>query len=142
MKTTQSGFSLIEIMIVVTIIGILAAVVVLNISDAPGEAAMARAKQDIRTLESALEMYKLHNFRYPTTEQGLEALVNRPNSPPEPRNYKSGGYIKSLPKDPWGGEYQYLSPGQRGEFDLWSYGRDGQLGGDGVDADLGNWARE
>lgn len=141
MKQHQSGFSLIEIMIVVTIIGILATVVVLNVRGAPDEAAIARAKQDVRTLESALEMYRLHNFRYPTTEQGLEALVSRPGGQPEPRNYQPGGYIKGLPKDPWGGEYQYLSPGQHGEYDLWTYGRDGQLGGEGSDADIGSWMR-
>ena len=134
---SQAGFSLIEIMVVVVIIGILATVVALNVGGAPDEARRVKAQQDIKTLESALEMYKLHNFDYPSTDQGLEALVN---PPADANNWQAGGYVKGgLPEDPWGNPYQYLKPGVHGEYDLWTYGRDGQLGGDGPDADVGNW---
>ena len=134
---SQAGFSLIEIMVVVVIIGILATVVALNVGGAPDEARRVKAQQDIKTLESALEMYKLHNFDYPSTDQGLEALVN---PPADAANWQSGGYVKGgLPEDPWGNPYQYLKPGVHGEYDLWTYGRDGQLGGDGPDSDVGNW---
>ena len=137
----QQGFSIIEILIAVTIMGILATVVILNIGGAPDEARSAKAKQDIKTLESALEIYKLNNFSYPSTDQGLEALVSRPSGQPAAPNWKPGGYIKQLPKDPWGNEYQYLNPGSRGEYDLWTYGADGQSGGEGTAADIGNWSR-
>lgn len=134
----QAGFSLIEVMVVVVIIGILATVVVLNVSGTPDEARRVKAQQDIKALEAALEMYKLHNFDYPSTDQGLQALVS---PPADAANWQSGGYLKGgLPKDPWGREYQYLRPGVHGEYDLWTYGRDGQLGGDGPDSDLGNWS--
>ncbi|WP_028079516.1 type II secretion system major pseudopilin GspG [Solimonas soli] len=135
----QSGFTLIEIMVVVVILGILAAVVVPRIMDRPDEARVVKAKQDIRMIESALNLYKLDNFNYPSTQQGLDALVNKPGGDPEPKNYKVGGYVKSLPKDPWGNPYQYLSPGTKGEIDIFSYGRDGKPGGEGTDADIGNW---
>jgi len=136
----QKGFTLIEIMVVVVILGILAAVVVPRIMDRPDEARVVKAKQDIRMLESALNLYKLDNFNYPSTQQGLDALVAKPSGDPEPRNYKAGGYVQSLPKDPWGNPYQYLSPGTKGEIDVFSYGRDGKPGGEGSDADIGNWA--
>lgn len=139
-RRQQAGFTLIEIMVVVVILGILAAVVVPKIMDKPDEARVTKAKQDIRVLESSLSLYKLDNFNYPSTQQGLEALVAKPGGDPEPRNYKSGGYIQSLPKDPWGNPYQYLSPGSKGEIDIFSYGRDGKPGGEGMDADIGNWA--
>ncbi|MDM4772239.1 type II secretion system major pseudopilin GspG [Solimonas sp. SE-A11] len=136
----QGGFTLIEIMVVVVILGILAAFVVPNIMDKPDEARIVKAKQDIRALESALSMYKLDNFYYPSTQQGLEALVAKPSGEPEPRNYKTGGYIKSLPKDPWGNTYQYLSPGTKNaEFDIFSLGADNRPGGEGSAADIGNW---
>ena len=135
----QGGFTLIEIMVVVVILGILAAVVVPRIMDRPDEARVVKAKQDIRMIESALNLYKLDNFNYPSTQQGLEALVNKPSGDPEPKNYKAGGYVKSLPKDPWGNAYQYLSPGSKGEVDIFSLGRDGKPGGEGTDADIGNW---
>ena len=135
----QGGFTLIEIMVVVVILGILAAVVVPRIMDRPDEARVVKAKQDIRMIESALNLYKLDNFNYPSTQQGLEALVNKPSGDPEPKNYKAGGYVKSLPKDPWGSPYQYLSPGTKGEVDIFSLGRDGKPGGEGTDADIGNW---
>lgn len=138
-RRRQGGFTLIEIMVVVVILGILAAVVVPRIMDRPDEARVVKAKQDIRMLEAALNLYKLDNFDYPSTQQGLEALVAKPSGDPEPRNYKAGGYVKSLPKDPWGSPYQYLSPGTKGEIDIFSLGRDGKPGGEGVDADIGNW---
>ncbi|RMG52639.1 MAG: type II secretion system protein GspG [Gammaproteobacteria bacterium] len=133
------GFTLIEIMVVVVILSILAALVVPRIMSRPDEARIAKAKQDIRALESALKLYRLDNYRYPTTDQGLEALVTRPSIPPEPRNWKEGGYIDRLPNDPWGNPYQYLSPGEHGEFDLYTLGADGAPGGEGVNADIGNW---
>ena len=138
-RSSQRGFTLIEIMVVVVILGILAAVVVPRIMDNPGKARVAKAKQDIRQLESALELYKLDNFNYPSTQQGLDALVSKPSGDPQPKNYKQGGYIKSLPKDPWGNPYQYLSPGVKGEVDIFTLGADNQPGGDGEAADVGNW---
>ena len=133
------GFTLIEIMVVVAILAILAAVVVPQIMDEPDKARVVKARQDIRALESALNLYKLDNFTYPTTDQGLEALVEKPTSSPEPPNYKASGYLKKVPKDPWGNEYQYLSPGENGEIDIYSLGADRSLGGEGFNADIGNW---
>lgn len=133
------GFTLIEIMVVVVILGILAAIVVPKVMDRPDSARITKAKQDIRALESALNLYKLDNFNYPSTDQGLEALVRKPSGNPEPRNWKQGGYLDRLPKDPWGSDYQYLQPGVRGEIDLFSFGADGRSGGDGMNADIGNW---
>ena len=138
-RSIQNGFTLIEIMVVVVILGILAAVVVPRIMDRPDDARIAKTKQDIRVLESALNLYKLDNFNYPTTQQGLEALVTQPSSEPQPKNWKPGGYIKSLPKDPWGNPYQFLSPGVKGEVDIFSYGSDNRPGGEGAAADIGNW---
>ncbi|MDF1613744.1 type II secretion system major pseudopilin GspG [Desulfurivibrio dismutans] len=135
----QAGFTLIEIMVVVVILGILAAVVVPRIMDRPDQARLTKAAQDIRALESALRLYRLDNFFYPTTEQGLEALVERPTTQPEPRRWREGGYIDRLPRDPWGGEYQYLNPGVHGEIDIFSYGADGRPGGEGINAEIGNW---
>ena len=133
------GFSLIEILVVVVIIGILAAVVVPKVMDRPGEAMQTKAKADIQALETALSMYKLDNFSYPSTNQGLEALVSKPGGQPEARNWRAGGYIKGVLKDPWGREYVYLSPGQRGDFDLYTLGADGQPGGEAENADVTNW---
>lgn len=138
-RSVARGFTLIEIMVVVVIIGLLAAIVAPKILGRTDDARAAKAKQDIRALESALELYKLDNFAYPTTQQGLESLVARPSGEPQPRNYKQGGYIKSLPKDPWGNTYQYLQPGARGEIDLFSLGADQKPGGEGSAADIGNW---
>jgi len=135
----EAGFTLIEIMVVVVILGILAAVVVPRIMDRPDQARRTKAAQDIRILENALRLYRLDNFFYPSTEQGLEALVVRPTTPPEPRRWKEGGYVDRLPRDPWGSEYQYLNPGQHGEIDIFSYGADGRPGGEGVNAEIGNW---
>jgi general secretion pathway protein G len=132
------GFTLIEIMVVVVILGILAALVVPNILGNVDTARITAARQDIRGIESALDMYRLDNYNYPTTQQGLEALVTQP-ADPSIRNWRLGGYLKKLPKDPWGNPYQYLYPGTQGEVDVWSMGADGQTGGDGVTADIGNW---
>ncbi len=138
-RHTQQGFTLIEVMVVVVILGILAALVVPKIMNRPDEARVTKAQQDIRALEAALKLYKLDNYTYPTTDQGLEALVNPPTSAPVPKQWKAGGYLDRLPLDPWQNEYLYLSPGLHGELDLFSLGADGQEGGDGVNADLGNW---
>ncbi len=138
-STLQKGFTLIEVMVVVVILSILAAVVVPRIMDNPDKARITKAKQDIRAMESALNLYKLDNFQYPSTDQGLEALTQKPSGTPEPRNWKAGGYIDRLPLDPWGIDYQYLSPGEHGEIDIYSLGADGAPGGEGVAEDIGNW---
>jgi general secretion pathway protein G len=134
-----SGFTLLEVMVVVVIIGILAALVVPKIISRPDEARVIAAKQDIASLYQALKLYRLDNQRYPATEQGLQALVTRPTSAPAPVNWKSGGYIERLPKDPWGNPYRYLNPGLHGEIDIVSFGADGAPGGEGNDADVGSW---
>ena len=132
------GFTLIEIMVVVVILGILAALVAPNIIRRVDDARVAKAKQDIRAYETALNLYRMDNFRYPTTEQGLQALVKQPNDPTI-KNWKAGGYIQNLRKDPWGNDYNYISPGSHGDYDLFTLGADGQPGGTGADADIGNW---
>jgi general secretion pathway protein G len=134
----QVGFTLIEIMIVIVILGILAALVVPKIMGRPDEARVVAAKQDINSLLQALKLYRLDNQAYPSSEQGLQALVNKPTTPPTPNNWKSGGYVDRLPKDPWGNDYQYLNPGLRGEIDVYSYGADGAPGGEGNNADVYN----
>ncbi|AMP36315.1 MULTISPECIES: type II secretion system major pseudopilin GspG [Ralstonia solanacearum species complex] len=138
-RRVARGFTLIEIMVVVVILGILAALVVPKIMSRPDEARIIAAKQDIASISQALKLYRLDNGRYPTTEQGLAALVTKPTTEPVPNNWKGGGYLERLPKDPWGHPYQYLNPGVRGEVDIFSYGADGQPGGTGNDADIGNW---
>jgi general secretion pathway protein G len=135
----QHGFTLIELMVVIVILGILAGVVVPRIMDNPDKARVAKAKHDITALESALDVYRLDNFVYPTTDQGLEALVKKPSGTPEPANWKEGGYIKKLRKDPWGNDYMYLSPGEHGDVDIYSLGADGAPGGEGVFKDIGSW---
>lgn len=135
--TRQAGFTLIEIMVVVVILGILAALIAPNVISRIDEAQITKVKQDIRALESALKLYRLDNFRYPTTDQGLDALVTPPNDPNA--RWPEGGYLDRLPVDPWDRPYQYLSPGNQGEFDIYTLGRDGQQGGEGLDADIGNW---
>ena len=135
----QRGFTLIEVMVVIVILGVLAALIVPKVMGRPDEARIVAAKQDIAAISQALKLYKLDNRRYPTTEQGLQALVEKPSAAPVPDNWKTGGYLEKLPKDPWGNPYQYLSPGVHGEFDVFSFGADGQTGGEGVDADIGNW---
>ena len=133
------GFTLIEIMVVIVILGVLAALVVPRVLDRPDEARAVAARADLATIISALKLYRLDNQRYPTTEQGLSALVAKPDSPPVPPNWKPGGYLERLPKDPWGRPYQYVNPGLKGEVDVFSFGADGQPGGTGIDADLGSW---
>ncbi len=133
------GFTLIEIMVVVVIRGVLAALVVPRLMGRTDDARILAAKQDIATLMQALKLYRLDNQRYPTTEQGLQALVTRPAMAPVPPNWKTGGYLDRLNRDPWGNPYQYLSPGTRGEIDIFSYGADGKPGGTGNDADVGSW---
>ncbi len=134
-RRVQTGFTLIEIMVVIVILGILAAIVVPRIMDRPEQARVVKAKQDIRTLETMLQAYKLDNFQYPSTEQGLDALIKKPTGLPEAKNWKSGGYLQRLPNDPWGNPYQYLRPGQHGDFDLYSLGPDPQASDD----DIANW---
>jgi general secretion pathway protein G len=138
-QQNQGGFTLIEIMVVIVILGILAALVVPNIMGRPDEARITAAKADIRTISNALNMYKLHNYTYPSTDQGLQALITKPSGEPEAKNWAPDGYLSRLPKDGWGNEYQYLSPGAHGKFDLYSLGADGREGGEGVDADITSW---
>lgn len=133
------GFTLIEIMVVVVIMGILASLVVPKLIARTGESKVAAAKVDIATVMQALKLYRLDNQRYPTTEQGLRALVEKPTVGPAANGWKAGGYLEKMPKDPWGNPYQYLSPGLKGEVDIMSLGADGQPGGSGDDADIGSW---
>ncbi|CDZ95332.1 MULTISPECIES: type II secretion system major pseudopilin GspG [Pseudomonadaceae] len=135
----QRGFTLIEIMVVVVILGILAALVVPQVMNRPDQAKVTVAKGDIKAIAAALDMYKLDNFNYPSTQQGLNALVEKPSGSPQPRNWNRDGYLKRVPKDPWGNDYQYLSPGTQGPFDLYSLGADGKQGGNDLNADIGNW---
>jgi general secretion pathway protein G len=137
-RRSATGFTLIEIMVVVVILGILAAVVVPNVMKNPDKARIVKAKQDIRAIESALNMYKLDNFSYPTTQQGIEALVTQPSGDPPAKNWKSP-YLSQVPKDPWGNPYQYLSPGTKGAIDIFTLGADNKPGGEDTDADIGNW---
>lgn len=138
-RRRQAGFTLIEIMVVVVILAILGTFAVTNIIDNPDKARVTKAQHDIRTLESALEMYKLDNYNYPSTEQGLAALVQRPTGSPEPRNWKAGGYMKKLPKDPWGNDYIYMGPQDTGgRVQIISLGADGQTGGTDLNADISN----
>jgi len=134
----QAGFTLIEIMVVVVILGILAAIVAPNVISRIDDAAITRAKQDIRGIESALKLYYMDNSRYPSTNLGLEALVEQPNDQ-SVRNWR-GPYLDKLPRDPWNNTYRYLYPGQHGEFDVFTYGADGQPGGEGINAEIGNWS--
>jgi len=138
----QRGFTLIEILVVVLILGILAGIVVPRLLDKPEEARRTKAAVQIRGLEEALAIFKLDNGFYPDTEQGLEALVEKPATGRIPTRWRAGGYIKKIPKDPWGNDYIYISPGSHGDFDLSSYGADGQPGGDGDDADINGWELE
>ena len=133
------GFTLLEVLVVVAILGFLAAIVVPRIMDRPDEAKRVAAKADVGALVQALKLYRLDNGFYPSTDQGLGALVQRPTTQPAPNNWKQGGYLERLPKDPWGGDYQYLSPGVRSEIDVFSFGADRARGGDGNAADIGNW---
>lgn len=135
---TPRGFTLIEILVVVVILGILAAIVVPRVMERPGEARVTRARQDIQGVVTALSLYKLDNFVYPSSEQGLDALVSKPAGQPDAPNWK-GPYLDRAAKDPWGRPYQYRHPGQHGEIDVYSLGADGKPGGEGEAADIGNW---
>ena len=136
LRRRTGGFTLIEIMVVVVILGILAALIAPNVISRIDDAQIARVQQDLRGIESALKFYRLDNFSYPTSEQGLEALVTKP-ADPNIRNWKK--YLDRMPKDPWGNPYHYLSPGNNGEIDIYTLGRDGRPGGEGTDIDMGNW---
>ncbi|WP_261816440.1 type II secretion system major pseudopilin GspG [Vibrio gallicus] len=138
-KQKQSGFTLLEVMVVIVILGILASFVVPNLLGNKEKADQQKAITDVVALENALDMYKLDTGVYPSTDQGLDALVTKPAGSPEPRNYRSDGYIRRLPSDPWGNDYQYLSPGDHGNIDIFTLGSDGQEGGDGSASDIGNW---
>ncbi|MEP7327677.1 MAG: type II secretion system major pseudopilin GspG [Betaproteobacteria bacterium] len=138
-RPSSRGFTLIEIMVVIVILGVLAALVVPRVLERPDEARAIAAKSDIATIMQALKLYRLDNQRYPTAEQGLSALIARPELPPAPANWKPGGYLERLPKDPWGRPFVYVIPGVRGEIEVFSFGADGQPGGSGIDADIGSW---
>ena len=139
MQQRQQGFTLIEIMVVVVIFGILAALVVPQVMSRPDQAKVTVAQGDIKAIAAALDMYRLDNHVYPSTQQGLEALVKKPSGMPAAKNWNKDGYLKRLPVDPWGNPYQYLAPGSQGPFDLYSLGADGKEGGSENAADIGNW---
>ena len=136
---SMRGFTLIEVMVVIVILGVLAALIVPKIMSRPDEARIAAARLDIAAISQALKLYKLDNMRYPSTEQGLQALIKKPATPPDAPNWKGNGYLERLPKDPWGNPYQYLQPGLHSEIDILSLGADGAPGGEGSDADIGSW---
>ncbi len=141
-QSKQRGFTLIEIMVVVVILGVLAALVVPQIMSRPDQAKAAAAQSDIKAIAMALDIYKLDNHQYPSSQQGLEALASKPSGNPPARNWNPDGYLKRLPIDPWGNAYQYRMPGTRGSgYDLFSFGADGKLGGEGLNAEIGNWDR-
>lgn len=133
----ETGFTLVELMIVIVILGLLATVVVINVLPSQDRAMVEKAVTDVRTLEQAVEFYKIDMLNYPTTEQGLEALVSAPAGLNRPERYRAGGYIKNLPQDPWGNPYQYVFPGESSAFDIYSLGADGRPGGEGLNADIG-----
>jgi general secretion pathway protein G len=135
----EQGFTLVELMVVIVIIGLLTTIVVINVLPSQDKARVEKAKADIALIEQALEMYRLDNLTYPATGDGLQALVTPPASAAQGGRYRAGGYLKRLPDDPWGHPYQFASPGQHGTFDIYSLGADGQPGGEGDNADLGNW---
>jgi len=137
LRAVSRGFTLIELMVVLVIIGLLAALIVPNVLDRADDARVTAARTDVNNIVQALKLYRLDNQRYPTTEQGLNALISRPTSGPIPPNWRP--YLEKLPNDPWNRPYQYLNPGLRGEIDVLSLGADGQPGGEGRDADIGSW---
>ncbi|UQY33711.1 type II secretion system major pseudopilin GspG [Pseudomonas fulva] len=138
-RFTQRGFTLMEIMVVIFIMGLLIAVVAPSVLGSQDKAMKQKVMADLSTFEQALDMYRLDNLRFPSNEQGLSALVAKPTVEPLPRAWRADGYIRRLPEDPWGNPYQYRSPGQHGRVDVYSLGADGVAGGEGIDADLGNW---
>jgi general secretion pathway protein G len=138
-QQSMAGFTLIEIMVVIVILGVLGALVIPNIIGRTGAARVTAAKSDIRAIGNALNLYKLDNFSFPSTDQGLQALVEKPTGLPEPKNWNVEGYLDKVPKDPWGNPYQYISPGQHGHYDLSTMGSDGAPGGDGDAADINSW---
>ncbi len=141
-RRAQGGFSLVEILVVLVIMGLLISVVAPTVLNRADEARIQKAYADFKAIETALKIYRLDNYVYPSTEQGLEALVTPSNLDPQPRNFKEGGYLQELPVDPWGRPYLYMSPGEHGEVDLYSLGADGLSGGEGQNADIGNWKAE
>ncbi|MEM8659852.1 MAG: type II secretion system major pseudopilin GspG [Pseudomonadota bacterium] len=138
----QQGFSLVEILVVLVIMGLLIAVVAPNVISTADDAMYRKARADFKQIETALKIYRLDNYVYPTTEQGLEALVEPSSLDPEPRNFKDGGYLPEVPLDPWGKPYIYVYPGENGEFDIYSLGADGLSGGEGQNTDVGNWREQ
>ena len=138
-KTNEDGFTLVELMVVIVILGLLATIVAVNVLPALGQGNAAKAKADISTLESALEMYRLDNLAYPSSTDGLQALLAPPPGLAQPQRYRQGGYIKRLPDDPWGNPYRYSFPGRHGAFDVFSLGADNKEGGEGENGDIGNW---
>jgi general secretion pathway protein G len=138
----DAGFSLLELMVVVVILSILALVIIPRVIDRPDQARVARVQSDLSVISSAVKLYRLDNFKYPTTDQGLSALATKPVSEPVPKNWAKNGYLDRLPVDPWGAPYQYLSPGIYGDFDVFSFGADGISGGADLDADIGSWEQE
>lgn len=140
-RKAAGGFTLIEIMVVVVILGILAALVVPKILSRPDQAKVTVARTDIESISQALELYRLDNGTYPSLDQGLEALVEKPTTPPLPKNWNPEGYLKKIPQDPWGNPYMYLYPGNHGKYDLYSFGADGREGGEGLDTDITNWVQ-
>jgi len=141
-RSQSAGFSLVEILVVLVIMGLLISVVAPTVLNRADEARVQKVQADFKAIETALKIYRLDNYVYPTTEQGLEALVEPSTLDPEPRNFKEGGYLAEVPMDPWGRPYLYLSPGERGEVDIYSLGADGLSGGEGQNADIGNWRDE
>ena len=139
-RARQAGFTLVEMMVVIVILGILATVVAINVLPSQDKAMKGKARADVAVLEQALEAYRLDNFTFPTNEQGLESLVTPPSGLNQVDRYREGGYIRRLPKDPWGNPYQYRAPGAHGAIDVFSFGADGREGGEGKDADIGNWS--
>lgn len=135
----QRGFTLIELMVVIVIIGLLSTFVILNVLPSQDKAMVEKVRADVALIEQAIEMYRLDNLSYPTTDQGLEALIKRPGGLARPERYRADGYVKRLPADPWGNPYQYVIPGERSAFDVYSLGANGRIGGEGLDADIGNW---
>lgn len=141
-RRAQRGFSLIEILVVIVIMGILISLVAPNVMQEVGKAQAHKVRSDFKNIGTALKIYKLDNYVYPSTEQGLEALVNKPDIDPVPRNWKEGGYLDSIPKDPWDEPYKYISPGEHGPFDIYTLGADRAIGGEGDAKDVGNWEED